>query len=259
MGRLTRIRLLFSLIALIIVAIAPAVRAGAEGSVITWGTPTTISGDSDVSTAGSLVAAFNMFGPDVTVNGVTFSAFNVTAGTQTASNGNFTFTEVPGTFTPNNTFGSAQSPFASLGANYKTLLSTAISTSDNNTLTLQIDNLIVGQTYQFEFWVNASTFNMNIGFDTTAASPNAVTLDSNTTNANGGVGQFVIGTFFCGSSSQFISFTGTNSTQAPTVNAFELRVVPEPSTMSILVAGGAMIAGFAARRRREARLLRHEL
>jgi hypothetical protein len=245
MGQLTRIRLLLSIVALIIIALAPTARAGAEGSVITWGTPTTISSDTNVSTAGSLVAAFNMFGPDVSVNGVTFSAFNVTAGSQTATNGNFTFTEVPGTFVPNNTFGSAQTPFASLSTNYKTLLSTAISTSDNNTLTLEIDNLVLGQTYQFEFWVNASTFNANIGYDTTATSPNPVTLDSNTTNANGGVGQFVIGTFFCGSPSQFITFNGTNSTQAPTVNAFELRIVPEPSTMSILFLGG--IAFSAAR------------
>lgn len=250
MGRLIRIRFLFSIVALLLVVLAPAARAGAEGSVITWGSATTISGDTDVSTAGTLVAAFNMFGPDVTVNGVTFSAFNVTAGTQTASNGNFIFTEVPGTLTPNNTFGSAQTPFASLSANYKTLLSTAISTSDNNTLTLQIDNLVVGQTYQFEFWVNASTFNPNIGFDTTAASPNSVTLDSNTTNANGGVGQFVIGTFFCGSPSQFITFTGTNNTQAPTVNAFELRAVPEPSTMSILFLGGIAISAVRLLRRK---------
>ncbi len=250
MGRLTRIRLLLSVVALIILALDSTARAGAEGSVITWGTPTTISGDTDVSTAGTLVGAFNMFGPDVNVNGVTFSAFNVTAGTQTASNGNFTFTEVPGTFAPNNTFGSAQSPFAGLSANYQTLLSTAVSTTDNNTLTLQINNLIVGQDYQFEFWVNASTFSANPGFDTTATAPNSITLDSNTTNTNGGVGQFVIGTFHCGDPSQFISFTGANSTQAPTVNAFELRAVPEPSTISILFLAGMMISAASLLRRR---------
>src|SRR3954466_3840482 len=47
--------------------------AGAEGSVISWGAPTTISGDSDVDIAGNVVAAFNMDGPAVVVNGVTFN------------------------------------------------------------------------------------------------------------------------------------------------------------------------------------------
>jgi hypothetical protein len=243
--------ILFCAIALFVIASGPTARAGAEGSPLFWQSPVTISGDADVSTAGSLVAAFNMFGPDVAVNGVTFSAFNVTPGSQTATNGNFTFTEVPGILTPGNTFGSAQAPFANLSANYKTLLSTAISTSDNNTLTLEIDGLSIGQTYQVQFWVNGSNFNPNIGFDTVATSgPNSATLDANTTNANGGVGQFVIGTFSCGSTSQFITFTGTSNSQAPTVNAFELRAIPEPSTMSILLLGGGIVTGFAFRRRR---------
>jgi hypothetical protein len=229
-------------------ASSPRARAGAEGSVITWGSPITISGDSDVSTTGSLVAAFNMFGPDVTVNGVTFSAFNVTAGLQTAANGHFSFSESPGILTPTSSLGSNQSPFSSLSANYRTLLSTAISTSDNNTLTLSITNLTPGLTYQFQWWVNGSTFNPNIGFHTTASAPIPVTLDDNTTNANGGVGQTVIGTFFAGDVNEFITFTGTDSSQAPTVNAFQLRVIPEPSTLGLLILGAAFTAVLSRRK-----------
>ncbi len=240
----------YSIAALFVAASDPTAWAGAEGSTIVWGTPATISGDTDVYSAGSLVSAFNMFGPDVTVNGVTFSAFNVTGGSQTATNGNFTFTEAPGILTPGNSFGSGQPPFSSLSANYRTLLSTAISTSDNNTLTLAINGLTIGQTYVFQFWVNGSSFNPNIGYRTTASAPNPVTLDDNTTDANGGVGQFVLGTFFCGSTSEFITFNGTDNTQAPTVNAFQLRVVPEPSSLAlIMTAGGIGLATLLRKRR----------
>jgi len=244
-----RVAVLLTLLATFIVAASPAF-AGAEGSVITWQAPATISGDSDVSTAGSLVAAFNMFGPSVNVNGVTFAPFSVTGGSTSASNGNFTFNESPGILTPNSNLGSASAPFANLSANYQSLLSTAISTSDNNTLTLTMNNLTPGLTYQFQFWTNASTFSPNVGFDTTASSPLPVTLDSNTSNANGGVGQYVIGTFFCADPAQIITFNGTNSTQAPTVNAFQLRVVPEPSSICLLLAGTISLGALGRRRRR---------
>jgi hypothetical protein len=237
--------------ALFLVSATPRVWAGGEGSPLIWQSPVTISGDSDVSTTGSLVAAFNMFGSAVAVNGVTFSAFNVTGGSQTATNGNFSFSESPGILTPSSSLGSASAPFSNLSANYRTLLSTAISTSDNNTLTLTMTGLTLGLTYQFQWWVNASNFNPNIGFDTTATSgPQVVTLDSNTTNANGGVGQMVIGTFFAGANFQTIAFTGTSITQAPTVNAFQLRVIPEPGTLALFAVGAAGLAALLRQRRR---------
>lgn len=215
-----------------------------EGSQIIWESPITISDDSDVSTAGSLVAAFNMFGPDVVVNGVIFSAFNVTGGTTSANNGNYTFNETPGILTLRSNLGSNLAPFADLSANYRTLLSTAISTSDNNTLTLTISGLTLGLTYQFQWWVNGSNFSPNLGFDTTATAFNSVTLDANTTNANGGVGQTVIGTFVAGDTFELITFNGTDGTQAPTVNAFQLRIIPEPTSLALFVAGGIGLAAL---------------
>jgi hypothetical protein len=226
--------------------------AGAEGSVITWGSPTNISGDTNVSTTGSLVAAFNMNGSAVTVNGVNFSAFPVTGGTTTATSGNFSFHETPGTLVAPANLGSASPPFSNLSANYQTLLSSAISTSDNNTLTLTMSGLTLGQQYQFQWWLNASS-NFTLGYGTTASSPNPVTLDSNTTDTNGGLGQFVIGTFFCGATTQIITFTGIDSTNAPTVNAFQLRnlsIVPEPSTFALLASGALLGIARIIRRKR---------
>lgn len=132
----SRLLLSVSACALFLISAIPCAWAGGEGSPLIWQSPVTISGDSDVSTTGSLVAAFNTFGSAVVVNGVTFSAFNVTAGSQTATNGNFSFSESPRILVTSSNLGSASAPFSNLSANYRTLLSTAISTSDNNPLTL---------------------------------------------------------------------------------------------------------------------------
>ncbi len=249
MAGITRYSILLLAAAVFIAAGSPNAWAWAEGSVITWGTPITISGDGDVLTDGSLVAAFNMNGPDVTVNGVTFSSFTFPFMATTATNGSFTFTESPGHLLAESSLGSNSAPFSNLSANYQSLLSTAISTDDNNTLTLTITGLVIGQQYEFQWWLNASNYNgTGSGFRTTATAPNPVSLDDNTSNAIGGVGQTVVGTFTAGSTSEIITFTGTDSTQAPTIDAFQLRAVPEPSTMSIFLLGCGIFAAIRSRR-----------
>ena len=245
--------LLFSVTAaLILAATTPSAWAWAEGSVITWGSPTNISGDSDVSTTGTLVGAFNMNGPDVTVNGVTFASFTFPFMATTATNGAFTFTESPGHMLAASGLGSTSAPFSNLSSSYQTLLSTAVTTDDNNTLTLTISGLTVGNQYEFEFFLNGSNSAGTDNFRTTASAPNPVSLDDNTTNAIGGTGQYVIGTFNCGSANEIITFTGTDSTQAPTINAFELRdipAVPEPTTFALLGLGA--LSGLHLLRRKK--------
>jgi hypothetical protein len=222
-------------------------KAGAEGSVINWGTPIAISGDADVLNDGTTIAAFNMNGPDVTVNGVTFASWSYPFMSTTTTMGNYTFTESPGHLLAQSTT-SNSSPFASLSANYQTLLGSAISTDDNNTLTLTITGLTLGQQYQFQWWLNASQYaGTGPGFRTTASAPISVTLDDNTTNQFGGLGQTVVGTFEAGATMEIITFTGADSTQAPTVNAFQLRAVPEPSSVVLV---SLVLAGAVLRRRR---------
>jgi hypothetical protein len=239
----------FLLLNVVVVFTALTASAAPPNAPVTWGSPTTISGDTDVSLDGSLVAAFNMVGGNVTVNGVTFAAFPVTGGSTSATNGNFSFSESPGILVTWTTLGSASAPFSNLSANYQTLLSTAISTDANNTLTLVMSGLVTGQQYEFEWWLNAAS-NSSAGFLTTATATNSVSLDDNTTNANGGVGQYVIGTFTANAGSETITFNGTSTGQAPTINAFQLRAVPEPSTMSILLLGGVVISGARFLRRK---------
>ena len=226
--------------------------AGTVNPVV-WSTPTNISGDSDVSTLGTLVGAFNMVGNTVTINGVTFTSFTFPFMAQSATNGNFNLTEAPGHMLAYTTLGSASAPFSSLSANYQALLSSAVSTDDNNVLTLTMNGLVAGQAYQFQWWLNASSdVGSGPGFRTTASSANNVTLDDNTTNTQGGVGQFAIGTFTAVGTVQQIAFTGTDATQAPTINAFQLRAVPEPSVLGVLVLGAGTL-GLLQRFRRRSR------
>jgi hypothetical protein len=172
----------------------------------------------------------------------------------TATNGNFTFTESPGHLLAESALGSGNAPFSGLSANYQSLLSTAISTDDNNTLTLTISGLTLGSDYEFQWWLNASNYDgTGSGFHTTASAPNPVSLDDNTTNAIGGTGQYVIGTFHAGDTTEIITFTGTDSTQAPTVDAFQLRVVPEPTTLSMFLLSSVALGAARALRRKRAR------
>jgi hypothetical protein len=231
---------------LLCVANAPLVRAGAEGTVINWGTPTTIAGDTDVRNDGSLVAAFNMNGNAVTVNGVSFASWTFPFMATTTTMGNFTITESPGHLLAYSDLGSASSPFAGLSSNYQTLLSSAVSSDDNNAISLTINGLTLGQHYEFQWWLNASQ--TTGGFRTTASAPLPVSMDDNTSNAIGGVGQTVVGTFTAASISETITFVGTDGTQAPTINAFQLRAVPEPSSLGLFVIGAAF-ATIACRRK----------
>ena len=240
----------FSVVALFAAISSSAFAFAMINAPVTWNGPVTISGDTNVATDGTLVAAFNMNGNAIVVNSVTFASFTYPFMATTATSGNFTFTESPGHMLAESGFGSGNSPFGGLSANYQSLLGTAVSTDDNNTLTLTISGLTGGQQYEFQWWLNDS-ISPNSGFLTTATATNSVSLDDNTTNAIGGVGQFVIGTFTAApGGNETITFTGTDPTQAPTINAFQLRAVPEPSTMSILLVGGVIIAGFKIRRRR---------
>jgi hypothetical protein len=219
--------------------------AWGEGSVITWGAPTNISGDSNVLNGGALVGAFNMNGPAVTVNGVTFASFTYPFMATSATNGAFTFNESPGHLLAASGLGSTSAPFSNLSSSYQTLLSTAVTTDDNNTLTLTITGLTLGDHYQFQWFLNGSNTAGVDNFRTTATAPNPVSLDDNTTNAIGGTGQFVIGTFTAGATQEIITFTGADTTQAPTVNAFQLRdisAVPEPGTLALLAIGTVIAA-----------------
>ena len=207
-----------------------------DAAAIVWGSPNTISGDTNVDTTGTLVGAFNMGGtgvPTTTVNGVTFTGIALSGTTVTS--GNFTFTQTGSPGWGSNNVTSANNPFAALSASYQNLLSW-IAGDFTNPATITMSGLTVGAKYEFEWWTSDSN---PLQFVTTATAVNSVSLTTNTTGLNGGVGQFDIGTFTADASSETITFS---SGLQDVISGFELRqtaaaAVPEPGTLLLLGSG----------------------
>jgi hypothetical protein len=96
------------------------------GALITWGSATTISGDSDVLTTGTLVYAYNMGFLGVaatTFNGETFAPFAI-PGTPTTLVvvGDVGLAEFPDCLFGYNQCGSLNTPYSALSTQYKNLL-----------------------------------------------------------------------------------------------------------------------------------------
>lgn len=214
---------------------------------IVWGAATNITGVTDVSTAGSLLAAYNFGGANVaatTINGVTFQPFAI-AGNPTTT-GDFSVQESPGQLFGSNTlFGSTSAPLTNLPLSYQTLLQSGVYSQTPSAITLTMNNLTVGQTYQLQWWTNTSNGFTNNNF-VTALAGNSVTLSPNTSQAVGGLGQYVIGIFIADSTTQTVRYTGSTSVSSsgPVINGFQIRAVstPEPGTLTLLIFGGVGVA-----------------
>ena len=227
------------------VAMVGLMAATSQAAVVTWGAPQNISGDTDVSTTGALVGAFNIGVSGVantTVNGVTFNGLALSGNNVTSGNFNLA---IATSFAGNNFVDSGNAPFSSLSAAYQSLLGTEA--GDFTTpITLTMSGLSPGSSYQFQWWKNVSN-----GFQahtTTATAGNTVGLLSNTSGgADGGIGQFAIGNFVAdGSGMQTIIFEGNLQ---DTINGFQLRAVPEPTALALAVLGLLGVGG--CRRKRE--------
>ena len=253
---------------LIVAAIAAP--AWAVPPAITWGSATTIAGDTDVSTSGTLLYAYNVgwngtggptgatTGTAVTaavVNGVTFSAFGLPGGYTNFGNtvtvGNVTMTESPGGLWSSNSLGNA----SGLNSSYQSLLASGGGASNPATITVTLGGLTVGQQYQLQIWSNNS--GNGVGpFSTPIANTlvsSAVTLDANTTNTSGGVGQYVLGTFTAATTSMNFTLNGTGaSNSSPMINAFQVRditAIPGPGGLALALGLGAVGSGGWRRRR----------
>jgi hypothetical protein len=118
----------------------------ARAATITWGTATTISGDTDVSTVGTFLGAYSLNAGGGTINGVTF-----TSNSSGTLGSNFTFSTAG---TGYNSFGGNANPYNGLSTAYKTLL-----TNDRygiKTATVTINNLTIGRQYSVQIWANDS-------------------------------------------------------------------------------------------------------
>lgn len=216
-----------------------------------------MSDDSDVSTNGSLVYALSFGGTvapsSATVNGVTFSPFTIPGGfPTTVTVGNVTLTESPGNLFAYNTFGSASAPFSNLSSGHQTLLGSGAHANVAPSITVSLNGLTNGQDYEGKWWTNNAaniTPEFGGGFtNTTATAINSVTLDANTTNAVGGLGQYAIGTFTASGTTQAFLLEETSGGFNPLISAMQVRAVPEPSLTLLGLA--AAVGGSLVWRRR---------
>ena len=210
------------------------VNASGPTNSVSWSTPAAISAPTDVLTTGSLVLARNVMSAgassnqEVTVNGVTFAeARDITYG----GVGDALF-ELSSGYLWGGSHGSSSTPFADLDAAYQTLLNTAsfrlgvVAPLRNFQLTL--NSLTLGDTYHVQLWVNGSNELAGHSFGATnyrtviATTSGSVALDPNSTNAEGGVGQWVTGTFVANEPGITFEFTAEDG-GTPMLNAFQLR------------------------------------
>jgi hypothetical protein len=169
----------------------------AQNNVINWGSPRGISGDSDVSTVGTLVGTYSPYlilnpsVPFIAINGVTFQSNSVNAVTSGMTNSTAMGIN-PNLTDPNYAdllSGASDTPFNTDGAGY-----------------IAISNLTVGATYQIEVWAEDSIETTdqweNLWEGTSSDQSSAVNYNVSGT----GNGQYVIGTFMASNSVEEITW-----------------------------------------------------
>jgi hypothetical protein len=254
----------------------------ASAAMVTFNTPQTISGASDVSTAGSVLYAYDLGETmaGAVVNGVTFTAWapnplpvtgvGSPVSTPDGQNNATLITSTPnqqsGPFSTAGNGGTAGAIGAINTASpaYYNFLNTEEDSSNSNsacTITLTLQNLSPGTQYQFEFWVDDSRGGgSGVRFDTLSSgggtSGNILFNTANTTLATGvnGVGEYDIGTFTADGSSQAITITGgtgTGGSISPQLAGFDVETLtPEPASAGLIVLALSTLACRRGRRRR---------
>jgi hypothetical protein len=218
--------------------------ANAQNANIIWNAPLTISGGSDVSTAGTVVGTWapgdDAYNPDsLPVNGVTFNAYG-----SGPFNSFVSSSGIDDHYTGYNSPGTADS-------NYNTILQAAVY-SNGSSISLTWGGMTAGDTYLLQFWVQDGRNS------TTAERSETLTGGANTSAAlaygsgASGPGQYILGTFVAdGTGTETLAlnaFGGADIGPSAQVNLLQLRDItpaPEPSTVAFLAAGfGLMALGF---------------
>jgi autotransporter-associated beta strand protein len=195
-----------------------------HGAGITFASPVSIAGESDVATAGTLKFAYNWANAPQTVNGVVFAGTNATTTVGT----DLSMTWLGGGRS-NLTAFSGSGVFTGLTAAYQGMLKGAVyaaTSGAGTTSTITLTGLIVGHSYLIQFWVNDAR-----GGNAGGNRSETITSGANTvTPVYGGStvgtpGQYVIGTFIADATSQSLALTTTATGNLPTaqMNAIQVR------------------------------------
>lgn len=180
-----------------------------HAAFISWGVPTPIVGDTDVSLNGTLVFALNYHDPNTSVNSVLFFGVHPPL--------------------PSLNTGSVFAPFTDLSTSYQVLLRTAL--SGEVPTTFRLGGLAVGMQYELQLWAHDS----DEGRGAYLSQENYPNADVFVPGRNqGGLGSHVIGTFTADSNFQLFAIGTQGETWV--LNAVQLRRldsttdIPEAST-----------------------------
>ncbi|MDB6019147.1 MAG: Extracellular serine protease precursor [Pedosphaera sp.] len=204
----------------------------AQSASVTWSTPVTIAGASDVSTTGTLAYAYCWSGTSTTVNGVNFT------GTTSASGGgtDVTLTNLANNYT---SFGSGPG----VSAAYQNML-TGGDYNSAATATVTLNHLTFGHGYVAQFWVG-DWRNINTVRNETikgSASDNITPALAFQVGSSGS-GTYVIGSFTASATTQTFTLTPGGSSPSAQINALQLRdLTPPASSIWTNTSGGSWSA-----------------
>ena len=193
--------------------------AGNKSGIINWGTPTLITNptaataDANVLNLGAANYAYTESNAAATVNGVAFTAGNSST---TLGGGNVTMSGFSGVDTAN-----FSNP-TDLGTEYSKLTKGGAYNS-GAAATITLNNLTANHVYAAQVWANDSRVSSNTRTETvTSTGGNTVTLNYANSASAGASGQFTIGGFTAGGTTQAFTMDGNVSTQ---LNAIQVRDV----------------------------------
>src|SRR5215469_6994857 len=199
----------------------------AQSSQISWSSVQNISGDSDISTMGTL---FGTWSPYLQANGG--------SGSITANSVTFVANDLPDFSIPSY-FGGQYTGFGNPGtadANYNTLLEGAQFSNNGTGGTFSFGGLNPGDTYQVEIWVEDTRNIGNRRWENVYENSygDAGTSAAVTFPADGSaLGQYDIGTFVANSAGSetlnFETWSSVGGNQCAQVNLFQVRDLTTPA------------------------------
>lgn len=210
----------------------------ASAATITWGSATTITSSTDVSTNGTQVFGRNIAvaspsDPNAIVNGANF-AWNNPGWTVGFSESGF-----PNTF--GMTVPTLSGPDA---ANYQAILTVGREAYPTPSGSFTLSNLVMNQQYELQVWVADYRSYPNVRTETITATGDLPSPSLTYLNSGGSVhGQYIIGTFTADATSQTFTMNGNETAM---YNALQLRAIPEPS--AALIGSLGMLALLRRRR-----------
>lgn len=242
-----------------VAAITAFVASPASAANVSWSSPVTIAGDTDVNTQGTLLqGAFFQGGAGATssLNGQTFTRWvvppafppNLSASSSLGSS-TATTSATGGLFLDNRSGFMSPGPASSLSANYQAILNSYVIGMGNNwaaqNWSVTVGGLTPGRQYLFQGWVmDPFSGSTTRSTQLTGGSATSASIAANTSNGsqNGGLGQYIKGIFTADSASQVIGVS-TGAGYAP-LNAFQVRDLFAPTTPVSVTASSNLFNAF---------------